>query len=171
MNLSVAEFQTEKAQTREKSFQAEVFFNYTVLLSASEDGAIFIIGHLTMKNTGMEPLYHPIVCLRSIPADKVDIRGQIVPANMTETLGVQSTQGPKGWRYAAVEEVGKSEPGELWICPIQPMHIEPQGVETLQNLQFRVARSVKETVTVDGLVTFQEPQVTFSSNNRIMLSF
>ncbi|MBA4494341.1 hypothetical protein ACFO25_05350 [Paenactinomyces guangxiensis] len=162
----------EKYLIESKELKAEVFFDYTLLLPGTDDNRCLIWGNLYIKNTGTENLVNPLVCLRSTPADTIQLRGQILPPNMTETLSVQDFEGAKGWRYLEEDWFKKAqERGEFWICPIQSIQIPPGEME-VHAFQISVLKPQSEgTVTIEGIVSFQEQGLQFPANNRISLSF
>ncbi|GEN36272.1 hypothetical protein [Aneurinibacillus danicus] len=154
--------------------QAEVFFDYTVLPSEREDSSYLVIGNLYIKNTGTEDLYNPVICLKATPADSIKLQGQILPANMVETLGTQSSDGGvKGWRYLQKDWFAEAlERGEYWIAPVQNFRIAPEKIEAFHNFQLSILKPEEgNTVTIEGFVYFKERQVPFASNNRIVFSF
>lgn len=159
-------------QAEASRLEAEVFFDYTVLRSDVENRPFLLIGNICVKNTGTEALYNPVVCLRADPADSIKMGGQILPPNLVETLGVQSSAGIKGWRYLEDDWFTQAkERGEYWMGPIHPVRIEPKATETFQNFQFSVVKpETGNTVTVEGYVFFQEQGLQFAANNRIALS-
>ena len=157
----------------EKRLEAEVFFDYTVLRSEIEKKPFLIMGNLYVKNTGTEILYSPVVCLRAVPADSIQLGGQILPPNLVETMAVQGSEGVKGWKYLEDNWFSQAkERGEYWIAPIQPVQIAPQETEPFQNFQISVLKpEAAGTVTIEGFVYFREQGLQFASNNRISLSF
>ncbi|MDH4617602.1 hypothetical protein JZI27_10970 [Brevibacillus sp. AY1] len=157
----------------EKRLEAEVYFDYTLMHSDTEDRPYLLIGSLFVKNTGTELLYNPIVCLRVSPLNGIRLGGQILPPNMLETLGVQSSAGIKGWKYLDDDWFSQAqERGEYWIAPIQPMMIPPKMNESFQNFQISLLKQETRTsLTVEGMVLFNDQQVHFMTNNRIAVSF
>ncbi|MDQ0246437.1 hypothetical protein J2S09_004041 [Bacillus fengqiuensis] len=156
----------------EKTLQAEVFFDYTVIHSNKADQFI-ITGNFNIKNTGNDNLYNPIVCLRANLPANVQLSGQILPPNMVEGMGLRNDDGVKGWRFMDDNWYEKAqEHGEYWICPIQPLQISLAETQSVQNFQLRVNKPEKEKkVVVEGFVYFQSHDLNFASNNRIAFSF
>jgi hypothetical protein len=152
--------------------QAEVYFDYSIHVSSSEKQTHLIIGNLSIKNTGTEDLYNPVILLRVSPPDSIKLRGQILPPQMTESLSIQSSRGKRGWKYLEEDWFQKvHEQGEYWIGPINPIRIGSQEVETL-NFQLSVTKPAEgNQVMVEGFVFFQEKQIHFPSNNRIIFSY
>lgn len=157
----------------EKRLEAEVYFDYTLMHSDTEDRPYLLVGSLFVKNTGTELLYNPIVCLRVSPLHGIRLGGQILPPNMLETLGVQSSAGIKGWRYLDDDWFTQAqERGEYWIAPIQPMMIPPKMSESFQNFQISLLKQeARTTVTVEGIVLFNDQQIQFTTSNRIAVSY
>jgi hypothetical protein len=151
---------------------AEVFFDYTVLRSDIEGKPFLIFGNLYVKNTGTEALINPVVCLRVDPPGSVKLGGQILPANLVETLGVQNSAGVKGWRFLEEDWFEQAmERGEYWMAPIQPVRIAPKESHPFQNFQITVLTPESgNSVTIEGFVFFREQDVQFASNNRIAVS-
>ncbi len=171
----------EKAPPKEKEtlseretdlLDAEVFFDYTVIRSDRTQQPYIIVGHLYIKNTGRDPLLNPIVCLRATPAESVRLSGQIVPEHLVETMGIQSTDGVKGWRLLEPESrSSKQQSGEYWIAPIQPVRIPSRSTHAFQNFQISVqASNTSQLVVIEGFVFFREQQKQVAANNRIALS-
>ncbi|GIM47085.1 hypothetical protein DNHGIG_26340 [Collibacillus ludicampi] len=152
--------------------QAEVYFDYSIHVSASEKQPHLIIGNLSIKNTGTEDLYNPVIYLRVTPPESIKLRGQILPPQMTESLSIQSAMGKRGWKYLEEDWFQKvHEQGEYWIGPIDPIRIGSQEVEIL-NFQLSVTKPAEgNQVMVEGFVFFQEKQIHFPSNNRIIFSY
>lgn len=157
----------------EKRLEAEVYLDYTLMHSESENRPYLLIGTLLVKNTGTEHLYNPLVCLRVSPLNAIEMGGQVLPPNMVETLGVQSAAGIKGWKYVDDEwfEQARSR-GEYWITPIRPMQIPPNMSESFQNFQISfLKQEARTTVMVEGMVLFNDQQLQCIANNRIAISF
>lgn len=156
------------------TLDAEVFFDYTVVRSEMEHQPFLILGNLYIKNTGQDVLINPIVCLRAEPPENIRLSGQILPANLVETMGIQSPEGVKGWRFLEQDWFEQAQKrGEYWIAPIQPVRIAPNEIHPFQNFQITVQASntSSRSVTIEGFVFFREQQLQFSSNNRIALSY
>ena len=171
----VGETSVEEEELRlpeRRELAAEVFFDYTVLRSDIEGKPFLIFGNLYVKNTGTEALINPVVCLRADPPGSVKLGGQILPANLVETLGVQSSAGVKGWRFLEEDWFEQAmERGEYWMAPIQPVRIAPKEVHPFQNFQITVMTPESgNSVTIEGFVFFREQDVQFASNNRIAVS-
>jgi hypothetical protein len=168
--VSLAEINQAPA---EKRLEAEVFFDYTLFHSDLEHRPFLLMGNLYVKNTGTEDLINPIVCLRVSPIESIKLGGQILPPNLVETMGVQSSSGIKGWRYLDDDWFSQAqERGEYWIAPIQPILISPKATEPFQNFQISIKKPENgSTVTVEGVVLFNEQEVHFPANNRIAISF
>ncbi|WP_419878837.1 hypothetical protein [Brevibacillus centrosporus] len=156
-----------------QTLEAEVYFDYTLIHSDSEDRPFLLIGTLQVKNTGTADLYNPIVCLRVTPADSIKMGGQILPPKFVETMAVQGASGLSGWRYLNDDWfVQAQERGEYWIAPIQPVLIEPKATEAFQNFQISFLKQPSgKGVTVEGVVLCNNQEVNFSANNRIAISF
>ncbi len=157
----------------EKRLEAEVFFDYTLFHSDKEHRPFLLIGNLYVKNTGTEDLINPIVCLRVSPTESIKLGGQILPPNLVETMGVQSSSGIKGWRYLEDDWFSQAqERGEYWIAPIQPIRIASKATEPFQNFQISIKKpETGSTVTVEAVVLFNEQEIHFPANNRIAISF
>jgi hypothetical protein len=157
----------------EKLLKAEVFLDYTIILPHLENEHCIVWGNLYIKNIGTETLVNPLICYKATPVDAIKLGGQILTPNMTETLSVQTPEGiSKGWRFLEEDWFKKAkERGEYWICPIHPVQIHP-GQDEIHNFQISIKKPPADTmVTVEGIVTFQEPKLQFVSNNRIAISF
>lgn len=157
----------------EKRLEAEVFFDYTLIHSDSEDRPYLLIGTLQVKNTGTADLYNPIVCLRVTPTDSIKMGGQVLPPKLVDTMAVQGISGLRGWRYLDDDWFSQAqERGEYWIAPIQPVLIEPKATEAFQNFQISFQKQpAGQTVIVEGMVLCNNQEVNFSANNRIAISF
>jgi hypothetical protein len=164
-------FQNE-LRTETKRLQAEVYFDYSYHFSANEKQPHLILGNLSIKNTGDEDLYNPVILIRVTPPDSIKLRGQILPPHMTESLSIQNSMGNRGWKYLGDDWFQKAhEQGEYWIGPINDIRISAQEIERL-NFQLTVTKPIQDNqVMVEGFVYFQEKQMHFSSNNRIICSY
>jgi hypothetical protein len=150
---------------------AEVFFDYRLLIDKSDNKKIKVLGNLHIKNIGTEVLRNPVVCLRTTPEESVKITGQILPPNVVKTLGVMSNEGTKGWKYMNEDWFEQTIKGENWICPIQEVTIYPQQIESLSNLQINIPNlEEQESILVEAFVFFQEQELEFAANNRISIS-
>ncbi|WP_289135069.1 hypothetical protein [uncultured Brevibacillus sp.] len=160
-------------QPIETRLEAEVFFDYTLIHSDSEEKPYLLIGTLQVKNTGTEELYNPIVCLRVTPADSIKMGGQILPPKLVETMAVQGMNGLKGWRYLEDDWFTQAmDRGEYWIAPIAPVSIAPKATESFQNFQISfLKQDAGKAVIVEGVVVCNNQEVHFSANNRIAVSF
>src|SRR5690606_14351324 len=105
------------------------------------------------------------------PAESVRLSGQIVPEHLVETMGIQSTDGVKGWRLLEPESrSSKQQSGEYWIAPIQPVRIPSRSTHAFQNFQISVqASNTSQLVVIEGFVFFREQQKQVAANNRIAL--
>lgn len=150
----------------------EVYFDYT-LLPIDQKDEYKIIGSLMIKNTGNVDLINPTICLRIKPADKMELRGKILPPNLSATLAVQTSTGAKGWQYVSEDWYEKAlENGDYWIQPIQSITIPPQGLDGLTQFQLEFEKPTStELFMVEGFVHFERQQLKYVSNNRIAVSF
>lgn len=156
--------------------QAEVFFDYRLLIPSSDDDDSYLIhADLHIKNTGLKPIINPLVCLRMDPTHKVQLKGQILPPQLVETVGVQSSSGDGaiGWRYLDNDWFQKAkERGEYWICPIQSLVILPGQIESFSHFHLLVPKPEKsKAVTIQAVVYQKDQKVQFPANNQIVLSF
>jgi hypothetical protein len=167
------EKQRKEKLIEEKRREAEVFFDYQVLLDSNNSNKIMVLANLHIKNTGTEVLHNPSICLRSIPAESIKIAGQILPPDAAQARGVMNDEGTKGWKYMNDDWLEQAqEKGELWICPVQPMDILPRQVESFQNFQISILKPEEhKSVKVEAFVFFKEQGLEIPSNNRISLSF
>ncbi|GED71111.1 hypothetical protein BRE01_48130 [Brevibacillus reuszeri] len=165
--------QPEWIQPSESRTEAEVFFDYTLIHSDSNEKPYLLIGTLQVKNTGTEELFNPIVCLRVTPADSIKMGGQILPPKLVETMAVQGMNGLKGWRYLEDDWFAQAmERGEYWIAPIAPVSIAPKATESFQNFQISFLRQDSgKSVIVEGVVVCNNQEIHFPANNRIAVSF
>ena len=85
----------------ESVIDAEVFFNYTVLIPQleSELRDYLVEGNLYIKNTGNRALMNPMICIKITPVQSASLQGQIIPSKMVSSLGTKSMSGDKGWKY------------------------------------------------------------------------
>ncbi|WP_211241940.1 hypothetical protein [Ectobacillus panaciterrae] len=151
--------------------EAEVFFDYRLLIDKSDNKKIKVLGNLHIKNIGTEVLRNPVICLRSTSEESIKITGQILPPNVAETFGVMSNEGPKGWKYMNEDWFEQTMKGETWICPIQQMNIYPQQIESLSNLQINIFNlEEQESILVEAFVFFKEQGLEFAANNRVSIS-
>jgi hypothetical protein len=151
--------------------EAEVFFDYRLLIDKSDNKKIKVLGNLHIKNVGTEVLRNPVICLRAKPEESIKITGQILPPKVAQTFGVMSNEGPKGWKYMNDDWLEQTMKGETWICPIQQMNIYPQQVESLSNLQINIFNLEEhETILVEAFVFFKEQELEFAANNHISIS-
>jgi hypothetical protein len=155
--------------------QAEVYFDYQLLIPESEESPYLILGNMLIKNTGNMDLLNPVICLQATPADGVQVKGRIIPPKMVDALGVQSADGNSatGWQYMEDDWFQQAkERGEYWIRPIRHLRISPGETETFSNFQINISKPEKGgTVMVQGVVFFNDKDLRFPSNNRVMISF
>lgn len=157
----------------EARVEAEVFFDYTLIHTDSEERPYLLIGTLQVKNTGTEALYNPIVCLKVNPFDSIKMGGQILPPKFVDTMAVQGSNGMLGWRYLHDDWFAQArERGEYWIAPIQPVQIEPKATESFQNFQISfLKQAAGQSVIVEGMVLCNDQEAHFFANNRIAITF
>jgi hypothetical protein len=165
----------EESQLPAQTRQAEVYFDYQLIIPESEESPYLVLGNMLIKNTGSEDLLNPVICLQATPANGVRVKGRIVPPKMVDTLGVQSVDGnsTSGWQYMESDWFQQAkERGEYWIRPIRPLRISPGETEIFSNFQINILKPEKGgTVTVQGVVFFNDKDLRFPSNNRVTISF
>ncbi|WP_173917519.1 hypothetical protein [Halobacillus sp. Marseille-Q1614] len=162
----------QKSTVEKQLPTAEVFFDYTIFFSEKKD-RLMTHGKLAIKNTSSTPLYNPVICLKVEPAGCLEVKGQILPPDLVDGLGVQSEEGAKGWKFLNKDwlEIA-SEKGEYWIGPIQRMMIPGRQHLSLDNLQFVIKQpEAGQDVNIYGYVYFNGDKVKFSSNNKISVKF
>ncbi|WP_028778794.1 hypothetical protein [Shimazuella kribbensis] len=155
-------------------FRMEVCFDYQVVFPTSKDDDYLVLGNMYLKNSGMGVLTNPHICIQVSPSDRIQLKGQIIPPKMTDTVGIQSFSGDSavGWRY--VDENWREkvkEKGEYWICSIQPIHIMPGETITFPNFQFSIPNDSSRDIKIQGSVHYKDFNLEFPSSNRILLSF
>jgi hypothetical protein len=155
--------------------QAEVYMDYHLLTPELEESPYLILGNMLIKNTGSMDLDNPVICLQATPAAGVQLKGRIIPPKMVDALGVQSVDGNSatGWQYMESDWFQQAkERGEYWIRPIRPLRISPGETEIFSNFQIFIPKPEKGgTVTVQGVVFFNDKDLRFPSNNRVTISF
>ncbi|MBD1378982.1 hypothetical protein [Metabacillus arenae] len=151
---------------------AEVYFDYTVKPQSNNE-KYTIIGSLIIKNSGNVDLINPTIGIRITPGDKADFGGQILPPSMVDVLAVQGSEGSYGWQYVGEDWLEKGMgKGEYWIQPIQYLTIAPNETEGLRQFHINFEKlDRKKTIIVEGFVLFQEQNLSFASNNKIIMSF
>ncbi|KSU64377.1 hypothetical protein AS034_00605 [[Bacillus] enclensis] len=156
-----------------KIIEAEAYFDYHVLLHKEDSSKVKIMGSFHLKNTGTEALQNPVICFRISPVNSVKISGQILPPNVVETKGVQGDYGSKGWRYlndSWHKEI--QEKGEVWICPVHSLQIQPGHFESFQNIQMTLLQPEEhDKVSIQGFVFFNDNDLQIEANNQVSLSF
>ncbi|MGM0903868.1 MAG: hypothetical protein ACQEXB_22550 [Bacillota bacterium] len=154
-----------------KTKEAEVFFDYNLIIDESENQKIQVLSHLHIKNIGTEILHNPVICIRATPSKNVKVTGQILPHNFAQTKGVSNQDGAKGWLYMNEKWIDEfEEKGEIWICPIQSIDIPPRQTESLSNLQISLLDYEHKTIRVEAFVFFINDELEFRSNNKISVS-
>lgn len=166
---------TTEANSLKARYQLEVYLDYSVVVPNSDQDPYLVMGNLYMKNTGNEVLINPLICLKVSPTEDIQLKGQIVPPKMADTVGVQGFDGDGavGWRYLDENWFEKAKnTGEYWICPIQTLQIQPGQTENFSNFQLSIPRwKEMKTFHLNGIVYFKNHRVQFPSNNQITLSF
>ncbi|WP_078412173.1 peptide chain release factor family protein [Priestia abyssalis] len=167
------EKQREEKTKEEKRTEAEIFFDYQVLLDKNNSEKVMVLGNLHIKNTGTEVLRNPSICLRLTPAESIKISGQILPPNVANVRGVMNDEGVKGWKYMNDEWLDEAqEKGETWICPIQQLNIPPRQIESFQNFQISILKPEEhKNMKIEAFVFFREQGLECAANNQIALSF
>lgn len=148
--------------------KAEVFFDYTLMISDDDDS--LILGNLYIKNTGNQPLYNPTITLSLTPTNGLNLGGQILPPNAVDTLGVQSP-GTTTWMFLEKDYLQKGrETGEYHIGATEPLIIQPGQMET-HGLQISIIKyKVEGAVLIKGVVQFEQQGLQFLANNQIAIS-
>jgi hypothetical protein len=156
-------------------WRADVYFDYQILVPSSKSDPYLIFGNMVIKNTGREDLVNPLICLHVNPIEGTQLKGQIIPPKMVDTLGVQgfNGDGAVGWRYLEDDWIKKvKEQGEYWICPIQSLRIVPGEMESFSNFQLSIPKPEKgKTITMQGMVFFKDGNLQVPTSNRITISF
>ncbi|WP_026582969.1 hypothetical protein [Bacillus sp. J33] len=150
---------------------AEAFFDYHLLVDQMHSRNIKIIGNLNIKNTGNVHLNNPIVCIRVSPPGSIKITGQILPPHLTNTMGIQTGNGAKGWKYMNKEWFNElEEKGELWINTIENLCIPEQETVSIPNIQIKLLNNEDHrNIQVDAFVFFQEESLEIPASNKISL--
>lgn len=157
---------------QEEIVQSEVFFDY-IFYPSKEDKKLIITGDFHIKNTGNTTLIQPIICLKIDPIDQVSLGGQILPPGMADTFGVHSGESLKGWKYMSDDWFDQAqERGEYWIEPIQSLSLAPGEATSLSSFQVTITENEEQhnQVTIQGIVYFREQDLSFPSNNSIVVS-
>lgn len=170
--------QTESApsintEEEEEFVDLDVYFNYT-LHPAREKEQYTAYGELILKNRGNVDVQSPVICLKATPVDQVDLGGQIIPPDMADLLGVNSSDGLKGWKYVDKDWLTKAkDKGEYWISPIDFTEIPADETITLPNLQITIKpkEDEQERVVIKAAVYFHDVDQPFISENAISISF
>ncbi len=161
------------ANTEEEFVDLDVYFNYT-LHPVREKEQYTAYGELIIRNRGNVDAHNPVICLKVTPVDRVDLGGQILPPDMADLLGVNSSDGLKGWKYIDKDWLTKAkDQGEYWISPIDFTEIPIDETITLPNLQFTIKphEQEQERVVIKAAVYFHDVDQPFVSQNAISISF
>ncbi|WP_158737191.1 hypothetical protein [Alteribacillus sp. YIM 98480] len=155
-----------------KESNAEVYFNYTVHAAKSKD-QYMATGDLNIKNTGDTDLLNPLLCIKVQPIETINLGGQIIPPEMADTLGVQSSGGMRGWKFMEDDWFEKAqERGEYWIGPIEELLISPGETASLPHFQLTFETPEEKSMAiVRSVVYFQDKNISFTANNDIKFSF
>ena len=154
-----------------KMVDAEVFFDYQVIFDRNRNEKVLLFGNFIIKNTGESVLHNPVICFRTTPKGNINFSGQLVPPNVVETIGVLNSEN--GWKYMYDDWFQQmEEKGEIWICPIKPLEIPPERIETFQNFRIKLVKDEdQQNLKIEGYVFFQEQDLKYKANNSISLSF
>ncbi|MCU9614563.1 hypothetical protein OEV98_13545 [Caldibacillus lycopersici] len=167
----IMDTQVQRNQPAQKNIlaRAESFFDYHLFLMKNKTPKIF--GGLSLKNTGNVLLRNPIICFRISPPGSVSFNGQILPPNAIQTQGIQTSDGPKGWRYMYDHwQEDAQEKGEIWICPINELTIAPDENISLSNIQMKVNDMEHvNSIKIEAYTFFSEHKLEIVSNNKISL--
>ncbi|TLS37467.1 hypothetical protein [Pseudalkalibacillus caeni] len=165
-------YRKQLSSPEKATVQAEVFFDYQLILNRKIPGKIKLLCDLHIQNTGNRMLTSPVICLRSSPADSINVTGQILPPKRASTLGVQTNAGTIGWKFIYDNWLDQlKEKGEAWITSIHKVQIEPGQTETLSNIQMSLLEAEQvDNFIVEGFVFFKEQGVEFEANNSISVS-
>ncbi|SDJ02009.1 hypothetical protein [Alteribacillus bidgolensis] len=155
-----------------KGSNAEVYFNYTVHAAKSKD-QFMATGDLNITNTGNTDLLNPLICIKVQPIESINLGGQIIPPEMADTLGVQSSGGMRGWKFMGDDWFEKAqERGEYWIGPIEELLISPGETASLPHFQLTIETPEEKSMAiVRSVVYFQDKNISFTANNDIKFSF
>ncbi|MDQ0300691.1 hypothetical protein J2S78_003159 [Salibacterium salarium] len=151
---------------------AEVFFDYTIFPSTSKNQFI-ASGDLYIKNTGDAELINPLICMKVQPTELINVGGQILPPEVADVLGVQSSTGMRGWKFMDSDWFEKAQDrGEYWIGPIEHLRIPVGEISSLPRFQLTIEKpEEKVEAIIRSVVFFQDKNVSFPSNNDIRFSF
>jgi hypothetical protein len=156
-------------------FKAEVFFDYRLFVPNSDDESYLVHADLHIKNTGLHPIINPVVCLRMDPTDKIQLKGQILPPQMVDTVGVQSSTGDGaiGWQYLDNDWFQQAkERGEYWVRPVRPLILLPNKTESFSHFHLLIPKpETSKSVTIQAVVYQKDLNLQFPANNQIVLSF
>ncbi|MEH6986474.1 hypothetical protein [Cytobacillus firmus] len=151
---------------------ASAYFDYHIISKQSNPKNPKIYCSLFIRNTGNSVLVNPVICFRISPKGSISITGQIVPPKAANTLGIQGSEGSKGWQFMHDNWIEQSEEsGEVWIKPIQELSLSPGESTGLTNLQLTVKDNSDSQTKVTAFVYFSDGSLQIEADNKISIMY
>ncbi|WP_062231467.1 hypothetical protein [Fictibacillus sp. FJAT-27399] len=151
-----------------KDYECLCLFDYSIIMNENQSG--FIKGSFIIENTGLITLQNPSVCLRFNPGEANVLKGKIYSSENHEVN--QDNLANFHWMFIDNDWAQEAkERGEIWICPIREMTIEPGEKSVIQDYQIPFKKEIIGNLTVEAFVFFNKQQYKVKAANQISINF
>ncbi|MDN4073651.1 hypothetical protein [Fictibacillus terranigra] len=166
--MKKAEDEEEESIFVKRDYECLCLFDYSVIMNDNQSG--LIKGSFIIENTGLISLLNPSVCLRFNPVEANVIKGKIYSSENHEV----SNDNLANFQWMFVDNDWSQEAkerGEVWICPLREMSIEPGEKAVIQDYQIPFKKEVIGNLTVEAFVFFNKQQYKVKAANHIAINF
>ncbi|EIT84637.1 hypothetical protein A374_14955 [Fictibacillus macauensis ZFHKF-1] len=151
-----------------KDYGCLCYFDHSIILKEDQSG--IIRGSFIIENTGLIVLENPSICLRFQPSDANVIKGKIYSNELHEV----NSDNLENFQWMFVDNdwaKEANERGEIWLCPIRLMRLEPGEKILLQDFQIPFKKEVIGNLLVEAFVFFNKQNYKIKAANHIAINF
>lgn len=153
-------------------YKCDSYFDYSIILPDryENEQEVLVIGNYIIRNTGMDALTQPIICIRSSSPDAVRLSGKI--STFTREA-IDETSTLEKWTYVNDDWKEKIEKaGEHWLMAKHRKAIQANEQISFTQFELACSKPQKQTnIIIEGFVYFKEMKEGASSLNNIILNF
>ncbi|MDN4523611.1 hypothetical protein [Fictibacillus fluitans] len=151
-----------------RDYECLCLFDYSMIMK--EDLSGLIKGSFLIENTGLVPLHNPSICFRFQPNEANIIKGKIYSTENHETN--QDNLSNYQWMFIDNDwSTEAKERGEIWICPIRDLTIDPGEKAIIQDYLIPFKKEAIGNLTVEAFVFFNKQQYKVKAYNQIAINF
>ncbi|WHY74244.1 hypothetical protein [Fictibacillus enclensis] len=151
-----------------RDYECLCLFDYSMIMK--EDLSGLIKGSFLIENTGIVSLHNPSICFRFQPNEANVLKGKIYSTENNETN--QDNLANYQWMFIDNDWSKEAkERGELWICPIRDLSIDPGEKAVIQDYLIPFKKEAIGNLTIEAFVFFNKQQYKVKALNHIAINF